>query len=772
MTRWIVCALLLWPMTPGLSTAADAADSGFFEQKVRPILVERCFRCHSRQAKKQRGGLYLDSRAALLQGGDRGAAVVSRQPDRSLLIQAVRHEHGEVQMPPPGKLPPQEIAALEDWVRRGLPFPGKESGVEQQQILQVSEGRRFWSFQPPRLITPPTVKDPAWPLRRIDALLLAARDKRRLASAPPASHRILIRRAMLDLVGLPPTAEQVEAFVQDATPDAYGKLIDRLLTSPQHGERWGRMWLDLTRYCDVTESWNDVKGSPWLYRDWVVRAMNEDLPFDRFVQMQLAADSMPDAKPTDLAALGFLGLSPNYWKELKLDPEVIKTVVAEEWEERIGAVTSAVLGLTVACARCHDHKFDPITAQDYYALAGVFASIRPIARALLPEREAFAVEEAQSAVRSLQQQASALRKKTPLSVEVSKQIEELEAKIATLRRSTPHFESPLALVVEDASLRVLPDGAHKTKLEYERGVGQDVAVQQRGNPSSIGPVVPRRFLEVLSAEPPRRFTQGSGRLELARALVTGGGPLASRVIVNRIWKQHFGTGLVETPNDFGTQGARPSHPELLDDLAARFMAAGWSLKWLHREIMLSATYQQSSMTHVSSAIDPDNRLLGRMNRRRLEIEAWRDAMLSVTGTLNLQLGGAPLELDDVNNQRRTIYGVVRRYDLHNMLRLNDFPEPTAPSGARVATTTPLQQLFVLNSPFIQQQAAALARRLKAEVPESTEPRVQRAYLLLFGRAATAAQMRLAIAFLTPDNDGHWEQYCQALLGSNEFLFVD
>jgi hypothetical protein len=348
---------------------------------------------------------------------------------------------------------------------------------------------------------------------------------------------------------------------------------------------------------------------------------------------------------------------------------------------------------------------------------------------------------------------------------------------------------PLAPAVEDASLMVLPDGPHKTKVDYKPGAAQDVAMHVRGNPASPGPVVPRRFLTVLSADPPRPFTQGSGRLELARAIVTEGAPLASRVIVNRVWKQHFGAGLVETPSDFGAQGDRPTHPELLDDLAARFVAParrdaqqkerraeegmGWSLKSLHREIMLSAAYRQASAPDPSKhAVDPDNKLLWRMNRRRLEVEAWRDAMLAVSGTLNPQRGGPPADLGDPNNRRRTLYGTVKRRELHDMLRLHDFPDPTAHSAARVPTTTPLQQLFVLNSPFIRQQAAAMAGRVKGASPVAVEPRVQRAYELLFGRPATAAQLKLAVGFLTPQSDEAWQQYCQALLASNEFLFID
>jgi hypothetical protein len=704
----------------------SAADNEFFEKKVRPLLFEHCHACHSARAKRLKGGLRLDTRADILKGGDSGPAVVPGQPEKSLLIRAVRQQSESLQMPPKGKLPARAIAVLEEWVRRGAPVPDRAEATGPGHTIDLARGREFWSFQQPRSVPPPDTWNKSWARQRIDTFVLAELGKRGLTPSPPVSRRVLIRRAYFDLVGLPPTPEAVEAFVNDPSPDAYARLVERLLASPLYGERWGRFWLDLARYCDVAEPWAECKGRPYLYRDWVVRAFNEDLPYDRFVELQLAADQVSGASLADRAALGFLGLSPVYWKELKLDKDVIKTVVAEEWEERIQAVTSTFLGLTVGCARCHDHKFDPITQQDYYALAGVFASTRQADR--------------------------------PVSIAQNQ---------ATI---------PLAPAVEDASLYVLADGPYRTKLEYRPGVVQDVAVQVRGNPANLGPVVPRRFLAVLSPDPPRLFRQGSGRLELARAIVNEGAPLSARVIVNRVWKHHFGTGLVETPSDFGSQGARPSHPQLLDDLTARFMANGWSIKWLHREILLSATYQQTSADDSRKhTVDPDNRWLWRMNRRRLEVEAWRDAMLAVAGNLSLERGGAPQDLGDPKNHRRTLYGTVKRRELNDLLRLNDFPDPTAHSAGRVPTTTPLQQLFVLNSPFIQRQAAALAQRLKVEVGEGIDARVRRAYLLLYGRPATEAQVKLAVEFLAAGDgasDALWEQYAQVLLGSNEFLFID
>lgn len=753
-------------------------DVEFFEKKVRPLLIERCHSCHSTKAKKQKGGLLLDSRESILKGGDSGPAVVPGQVGKSLLVQAIRYEKDHVQMPPKGKLPLGELAILEEWVKRGAVYPGPVETATMKGSINLVEARKFWSFQPPRVMPLPPVRDSAWPQRRIDTFILAEQEKHQLAPSPRADRRTLIRRASFDLIGLPPTPEEVEAFVNDPRPDAYERLVERLLASPQHGERWARFWLDLVRYCDVAESWAETKGQAWLYRDWVVQALNDDLPFDQFVQRQLAADLMPELPPRDRAALGFLGLSPTYWKELKLDPDVIKAVVAEEWEERIHALGSTFLGLTLACARCHDHKFDPVSMHDYYALAGVFASTRQADLAVVPEAQVAPAQQARVKVRSLQDEMNALQSKKAGTPEAARQIAELSVQIDQLKR-TPGYDIPAAPGVVEASQHVMPDGPHKTKLEYKPGMAQNVALQVRGNPTNTGPMVARRFLAVLSADAPKPFTQGSGRLELARAIITEGAPLSARVIVNRVWKHHFGTGLVETPSDFGVQGSRPSHPELLDDLTARFLANGWSLKWLHREIMLSVTYQQTSAhDDKKHALDPDNRRLWRMNRRRLEVEAWRDAMLAVSGTLVNEHGGAPMELGDPRQRRRTIYGTVKRRELHDLLRLHDFPDPTTHSASRIPTTTPLQQLYTLNSPFVQQQSAALVKRLQTEAPQSIEARVRRAYQLLYGRAASDAQVKLATEFLgagrpgAPIPDEVWQTYAQVLLGSNEFLFVD
>lgn len=752
----------------------DAGTIAHFEKQVRPLLVEHCHECHSTKANKTRGGLALDSREAILKGGDSGPAVVPGKPEKSLLVSAVHATKSELQMPPKGKLRPAQIAALETWVRDGAVYPAGAKAVAPAALDPSSpEARAFWSFRPLKTHAAPPVQNAKWPQRPIDAFLLAALEQRKLAPSEPADRRTLIRRASFDLTGLPPSPEEVDAFVRDARPDAYARLVDRLLASSHYGERWARYWLDLARYCDVPETWMTPRGQAWPYRDWVVTALNGDLRYDQFVMKQLAADLMPGVDPKDRAALGLLGVSPDYWKELQLDVEVIKSIVADEWEERIDTVSGTFLGLTVACARCHDHKFDPISTKDYYALAGVIAGTRQVDLPLLPDAEAAAVRKAHAEVKTLEEQLKALKASKTAPADAKTKLEELTARIKLLE-ATPGYKDVPVRGVADAHVSVVSRGPNATRLEYEDGIGRDIAMHTRGNPARPGPVVPRRFLTVLSPDSAKPFTRGSGRLELAKAVVTDGAPLAARVIVNRVWKHHFGRGLVDTPSDFGRQGERPSHPELLDDLAARFVAAGWSLKWLHREMMLSAAYQQASAPDAAKqAADPDNRWLWRANRRRLEVEVWRDAMLAVNGTLRADLGGPPQELTDANNRRRTLYGLVRRTDLTDLLRLHDFPDPLAHSATRIPTTTPLQQLFALNGPLLRQEAAALTKRLEADAPAGGAARVRRAYALLFNRAPTEREIKLALAFVgeKPGADD-WSRYAHVLLGSNEFLFVD
>jgi hypothetical protein len=776
---------LAWVIAAGLCAAvgsvhADDAsqDVDFYERKVRPLLARRCYECHSRGSKRPEGGLTLDTRAGVLAGGESGPLINSDQPDESLLLQVIRYD-GDLQMPPAGKLSGAERELIVQWVRRGAAMPDDGTALAERPSIDFAAGKQFWAFQPPQRSRAPAGETSDRSAGVIDAFLQAALRQRGLRPSQPADARTLIRRASFDLLGLPPRPEDVEQFVNDTAPDAYQRLIDRLLASPHYGERWGRYWLDLTRYADGNTTSLEVRGRAWLYRDWVVKALNEDMPYDEFVGRQLAADQLPDYQPADLAALGFWGLSPAYFKELKLSPAIIQSIVADEWEERIDALGRTFLGLSLACARCHDHKFDPVSTDDYYALAGVVASTRLIDRFVIPEPQAAAVRQAAEQVQSLSAQVKQLQGAKSATADDKARLAQLQSRIQAIERDTPHYDSAMAHAVDDAALYVLADGPAHTKLEYKPNQALDVPVQIRGNPMKPGRVVPRRFLTVLSSDPPRPFVQGSGRLELAQAIVRDAAPLSARVMVNRVWAHHFGRGLVETVSDFGSQGQRPSHPELLDDLTCRFIEAGWSLKWLHREIMTTAAYRQSSHLDAARfAVDPDNRWLWRMDRRRLDVEAWRDAMLASCGNLDPRIGGAPLILSSADNYRRTLYGKIDRSDPDAMLRLFDFPDPSAHAPRRVPTTTALQQLFVLNGPLMLRQAAALARRLTTEEPADAESIVRRAYRDLLARQPSPQELRLGLDFLAADDRARTpelpvvQQYCQALLGSNEFLFVD
>ncbi|MCE9532097.1 MAG: DUF1553 domain-containing protein [Planctomycetes bacterium] len=765
--------LLMAAVWPVAASAQDtAAKVAFFEKRVRPIFAQQCYGCHSESGGKVKGELAFDRVDKLLAGGTSGPLVVPGKPDESRLIRAVRYHDSKLKMPPSGALPKHQVDDLIAWVADGAIVPKASAKTD----LSVEAGRKHWAFQPLKSRAAPVVKNKEWVKKPIDAWILLEMEKQGLSPSQPAARRVMLRRLSFDLTGLPPTPAEMEAFAKDDSPNAYSKAVDRLLASPHYGERWGRHWLDLARYCDIGESWVEQKGSAYFYRDWVVQAINADIPYDRFVQMQLAADQLPNSKPGDLAALGFMGLSPNYWKELQLSPSSIKVVVAEEWEERIATLTSTFLGLTVACARCHDHKHDPISNADYYAMAGIINSTRLVDRLMLPEPLATKVRQAQAAIAQLEAKLKPLQAKKPLTDESMKQIADLQAEIKKIQAETPEFNTPMTRAVEDAALEVLP-APNGTKLVY-KPEASNVMMQMRGNPAAQGPEIPRRFLTVLSKGEPRPFTQGSGRAQLAKAMVTEAAPLTARVFVNRVWKHHFGRGLSETPSDFGFQGDRPSHPELLDDLTARFVANGWSLKWLHREIVLSTTYQQASNYDESKfQKDPDNRYLWRMNRRRLDAESWRDAMLATTGTLDLTIGGAPLPQGDLTNNRRTLYGTVKRRELNDYLRLHDFPDPTTHTPQRLPTTTPLQQLFALNSPLMLDQSKAFVQRLKKDAPNA-EGQVRRAFLLAYGREASDAQVKASLAFLTagmpngPIADASWLQFAQAVLGSNEFQFLD
>ncbi len=769
---------------------ALAEDDGleFFEKKIRPVLVERCYKCHSSETAKPKGGLRLDRRAGVFDGGDSGAAVVPGKPDESLLIKALSWSGVVSEMPPDSKLPDRVITDFREWIARGAAFPADSAPVAAKpRAVDIEQGRGFWSFQTVHARPVPQVSDPSWPRRKIDSFVREKLDRQQMRPAPEADRRTLIRRLSFDLLGVPPTLAETEAFVADEAPDAYERLVERYLASRHYGERWGRHWLDVARYAEdqpTSEATCKPPRFPFRYRDWVIQALNDDLPYDEFVRRQLAADLM-DVPRSELAALGFLGLSPVYHKEPKLAADVISVIVADEWDERLDTVTRSFLGLTVACARCHDHKFDPIKTDDYYALAGIMASTQLVEWPLVEttHEEAAALTEVQRQIIDVELRFDYAKKnrKTPKAEGVDlapfdAEVARWEAALKALKE-TKLFDGPIATGVRDAGLWINGDDPAWTLLDYRQGRPRDLPVFVRGNPANPGAMVPRRFLEVLSPRDAKPYQSGSGRRELAEAIVRNSASLAARVIVNRVWGWHFDRPLVTTPSNFGRLGDAPSHPELLDDLTARFIESGWSLKWLHREIVLSATWRQASRSpNDYHDHDPDNRFLWRMNRRRLEAEAWRDAVLSASMELDPTMLGPSVSLDDAKHCRRTVYGIVSRQKPADLFRLFDFPDAKRHTENRLPTTTPLQQLFLLNSPFLQQQAEATVRvvlDVKLSRPEKIARQLFRRILL---RDPTTDELRKAIGLVRSEagevSRESWGFLAHSLFATNEFLYVE
>ncbi len=775
---------------PATNDADQRAQDEFFETKVRPVIFNRCLDCHG--SEKSKGGLRLDSREAVLKGAESGPVVVPGRPGASPLIAAIRYE-GDVQMPPKGKLKEDEIAALTEWVKRGALWPAARprgaAAAPSSSISQLSASslaptasftaaqRSFWSFQPLRNPTPPAVKDDTWPASAVDRFVLAKLEENSLAPAPAADETTLIRRAYFDLIGLPPAPTEIAEFLADESPGAFAQVVDRLLASPHYGERWARYWLDVARYGeDQAHSFQPrLYPNGYRYRDWVVRALNADMPYDRFIREQIAGDLIAGPERAErLAALGFFACGPVYYGDAQRH---------DQYADRIDTLTRGFLGLTVACARCHDHKYDPIPTSDFYALEGVFASTEYVEEPAVPKEVVDAYKAAQSAIQAKDKEITAFLKGEAerLKLKVSgNQLKQVELKLADdAKKKLAALRTELAALKKRAPP---PFPVIHTLGEASRP--SDAPVLIRGNPSTPGAKVPRHFLTVLGGDR-NPFAHGSGRLDLARAIGSEDNPLTARVMVNRVWQHHFGTGLVATSSNFGALGERPSHPELLDWLARRFIDSGWSVKTLHREIMLSSTYRQSSRFDSSGhAKDPQNVLLWRMNRRRLDVEAWRDAILTAAGRLDSKMGGPSLSLDSSANDRRTLYAAVSRHDLAWMLRLFDFPDPNITSDSRVETTVPIQQLFVLNSEFMIANAQAVSARLRKPAPGATgeddDDLVGRAYLLLFGRPATERERTLGLHYLR-GADGtrsrqadmsRSERYAQTLLATSEFLFVD
>jgi mono/diheme cytochrome c family protein len=781
--------LLLVPCSPLPAAEAGPEATKFFEERVRPVLANHCQPCHD--AARHKGGLRLDSRTALLQGGDSGPAIKPGQPEESLLIRAIRHGE-QLRMPPKKKLSQREITDLTAWVRHGAPWPDTSAtvrpGARPEAPSLTEEERSFWAFRPAVEPPLPAVKDGSWPRTSLDLFVLAKLEEAGLRPAPPADRRTLLRRATFDLTGLPPTPEETKQFLADSSPDAYEKVVDRLLASPAYGERLGRHWLDVARYADSNGmDENLAHANAWRYRDYVVAAFNQDMPYDQFVVEQLAGDLLPpDSESINrrrVIATGFLSLGPKMLAEddpVKMEMDII--------DEQIDTLGRTFLGLTFGCARCHDHKFDPLSMADYYGLAGIFKStktmdnFRVVAR--WHERDIASREEAE-AVREYEklraERVAAIERLKPREKDHGAELMRLRRELAELDRTRP--VPPRAMAVSEGSVA-------------------NVRIHLRGSHWTLGKEVPRRFPEVLAGagQMPLDGKQ-SGRLQLARWLTRPDNPLTARVMVNRIWHWHFGQGLVRSTDNFGRLGDRPINQPLFDWLARRFIQSGWSVKATHRLIMLSSTYRMSTAYDARAALaDPDNRRHWRTNRRRLEAEEVRDAILAISGRLDRAVGGSLLKSKDFeyvastfsvnptnySSDRRSLYLPVIRSALYETFQAFDFPDPSVPAGERASTTIASQALFMMNSPIVLEQTRRFAADLLSRANLDDRGRVRLAYERAYSRPPSAAETARALSFVRRIEDDFarqklppaeqrlraWQSLCRVVLSANEFLYLE
>lgn len=671
----LACFVVSLSTNPAFAWAeSDETRETFFEKHVRPLLAQHCFECHG--PKKQHAGLRLDGRKFLLAGNENGPAVVAGKPDESRLIDVVKYVEGDIQMPPAGKLANEDLATLEKWIQTGAFWP-ESAKVPETAPPDANAWKQHWAFQPIQRPALPEVARDNWGKTPVDDFILDRLEEHELLPAPEADRATWLRRVTFDLTGLPPTTAEMQAFLADDSATAWDSVVNRLLASPRYGERWGRYWLDVARYADTKGYvFREERKYPesHTYRDWVIQAFNSDMPFDRFLKYQIAADQfVEESNQHELAAMGFLTLGRRF---LNNRHDII--------DDRIDVTTRGLMGLTVSCARCHDHKYDPIPAADYYSLYGVFASS----------------EEPKNA------------------------------------------PSPLRLV-----------DSQKPFNPY---------VFLRGSPHNRGPQVPRQFLLCVAGEDREPFQDGSGRKELAEAIASPDNPLTARVFVNRVWGHYFGKHLVDTPSDFGVRSTPPTHPELLDWLAQELIDQGWSLKHLHRMIALSATYRQTSAlaaprkqdgTLASENLDPENTLYWRMNRRRLDFEALRDATLAASGNLNLQMGGPSVTIESPPfSNRRTVYSFIDRQNLPGVFRTFDFASPDTHNPKRYETTVPQQGLFLMNSPFLLEQAMKLAARSQSQSTNTAE-RITNLYQLCLTRDPSPEELALGRAFVERENTG-------------------
>jgi hypothetical protein len=786
------------------SPAQNADGIRYFETHIRPLLAKHCYECHG--GKKQESSLRLDTWAALMKGGDTGTAVVAGKPAQSLLLTAVKYQDPNLQMPPEKRLSKQEVAKLEHWIKIGVPHPDATGApvTPKRKRISIEEGRKFWSFRKPEKLPLPELRnaDRKWTPSEIDRFILQKLKEHGLKPAPAADKRTLIRRTTQSLIGLPPTPEEVDEFLKDESTDAFEKVIDRLLASPHYGERWGRHWLDVARYADSNGLDENIHhGNAWRYRDYVVNSLNKDKPYDQFLIEQIAGDLLSTEGVDEatrferIVATGFLMIGPKVLAEVdetKMEMDII--------DEQLDTLGRAVMGLTLGCARCHDHKFDPIGNDDYYALAGIFKSTKtmehytkiarwwevPIPNAGDRQKQAahkkqiddakakvdsFVAEANKKVVASLPEGASVegnLEAKFP--AETKAELKKLREAVTKLEKAPPAVSTAMAVAEREA---------------------KDLPIHIRGSHLTLGDVVPRRFPRVLAGDDQAPLPKDrSGRLKLARWLTSDDHPLTSRVIVNRIWRWHFGTGLVGSPDNFGIIGQKPVNQPLLDWLAVSLRENGWSLKWLHKKILMTQTWQMSSqLEKYAQSVDPENQFQWRANVKRLEAEAIRDSILAVSGQLDRKFGGTLItianrsfffdhtskDLTDYSSLRRSIYLPVVRNHLYDVFSLFDYSDAGSVVGNRTTSTVAPQALFMMNSGFMLTASDAVARMVDST--QNSEGQIRNLYRIVLARQPTAGELTKSLLFLrhskqlsTAEADS-LRLLGQALLSSNEFIYL-
>ncbi|MCE9531855.1 MAG: DUF1549 domain-containing protein [Planctomycetes bacterium] len=781
---------------------ATAEQIAFFEKSIRPVLLKECYSCHSANAEKLKGGLRVDTSAGLRQGGDTGPALVPGNASRSLIMKALKHHDENLKMPPKMKLADDVVADFEKWIAMGAADPREGSAKVAKNEIDIEKGRQFWAFQPVKKPAAPTVKNATWAKTDIDRHLLAGLEAKNLKPVADADPYTLIRRLYIDLIGLPPTPEDVLNFVSAYQGEpaqkqaALEKVVDQLLASPRFGERWGRHWLDVARYAESSGKQSNIAyPHAWRYRDYVIAAFNADKPFDQFVREQIAGDLLSakdDKQKADfVTATGFLAIGAKAHNER--NPRQFQLDLADE---QIDVTFTAFQGLTVACARCHDHKFDPIPTKDYYSLVGIFQSTETCygtVRVIQSNHP--------SPLITLPKGAEAPTGLEPLSAtrreSLEKQVKDLKEQMAKLsmadqfgsfngirlRIQITNTESQLALYEADGTPRTLAMGVR------EKSFPTDSRVYVRGELDQPGETVKRGLPQVLVAKQPA-IGRTSGRLDLAKWIASAENPLTARVMANRVWLHLFGRGLVATPDNFGASGQTPSSPALLDHLATTFVAEGWSVKKLIRSIVLSRVYQLSSnFDERNYEVDPDNVLAWRMSKRRLEAESMRDAMLSVSGLLDVNpRKGSPITRNGegsvnmsfrfrpidtyTSDPHRSVYIPIIRDLLPEVLTLFDFPDPSMIAGERSVTTIPAQSLYLMNNAFVIKQAETVADKLLAST-DSDEEMLKRAYVAFFSRPPSAKEIASAQQFLksyaeNKTRRASWSALCQALFASAEF----